>query len=87
MSHLARELDRQLGWIERQTRELQVAVEQLIIEGKALMNDNGLWNEAQVDTIGRAINEWADNCGRNIDIAHLEATEFRNQLNFARNQG
>jgi len=66
-------------WIEGQTRELEIAVEQLVNEGNALMG-NGLWDEEQADAIRRAINDWADNCGRSIAMAHSEATEFRKQL-------
>lgn len=82
MSHLARELDRQLVWIEQQARDLQAAVEQLVNETGALMSDDetGTWNERQADIIRRAINDWGDNCGRSIGSACTEVREFSAQL-------
>jgi hypothetical protein len=87
MSHLACELDRQLVWIERQARELQIAVEQLISEGNALMNGDELWDEGQAGIIRQATNDWADNCGRSIAFACSELNEFRTQLRKAHDQG
>lgn len=85
MSHLARELDRQLVWIERQTRDLQIAVEQLVSDGNALMSGDELWDDLQAEAIRRAIADRADNCGRSIANAHAEATAFGEQLIHARN--
>ena len=80
MSHLARELDRQLVWIEKQERDLQAAVEDLANAGHSLMDDGQLWDDAQADTIRQAIRDWADNCGRSIANARFEANEFRKLL-------
>jgi hypothetical protein len=80
--YIARELDRQLAWIEQQARDLQAAVEQLINEARALMNDDGTWswNEQQADIIRRAVNDLGDNCGRSIGDGCNEVHEFNARL-------
>jgi hypothetical protein len=87
VSHLARELDRQLVWIERQARELQTAVEQLMSEGNALMNDREGWDERQADTIYRAVSDFADDSGRYLATACAVVTEFGEQLSRAHRRG
>ncbi|MBB4910598.1 hypothetical protein [Actinophytocola algeriensis] len=87
MSHLARELDRHLEWIESQAEALQEAIEQLYRQTNALMNQHAGWNDEQAHIIRRAIADWGDNCGRSILHACDEVRQFREHLLRASTKG
>ena len=80
MSHLARELDRQLVWIEKQTKDLTQAVEDLVRAGSDLMSGTDGWDEAQAAAIREAIVFHADECGEYILHARAQVDAFRERL-------
>lgn len=80
MSHLARELYRQLVWIDKQAQDLKLAVDDLTNAGNALMSDTEGWDEEQAAVISKALLDWGDNCGRSIGYATAELNEFRRDL-------
>lgn len=80
MSQLARELDRQLVWLEKIAKDLAQAVGDLVLTGNSLMKGTEWWDEAQADAIRMALNDHADECGRYITTAHAEVLEFHRQL-------
>lgn len=80
MSHLARELDRQLVWIEKRTKDLTSAVEDLVRAGSALTSGTDGWDEAQAEAIREAIVFHADECGQYISQAQAEVDAFRERI-------
>lgn len=80
MSHLARELHRQLLWIEQEAKELMSAVEELAAAGNVLMSSTDGWDEIQAAGISAAIRDYADDCGRRIADARSDVELFRREL-------
>ncbi|TWP45959.1 hypothetical protein FKR81_37700 [Lentzea tibetensis] len=80
MSHLARELHRQLWFIERQAKDLMQSVQSLLSDGNLLMSGTDGWDEAQAGAIRTEIHDHADECDRRISQAQAEVDEFRQRL-------
>ncbi|MBP2322631.1 hypothetical protein JOF56_003016 [Kibdelosporangium banguiense] len=85
MSHLAREIDRQLVWIEKHADDLMATVKDLSADVRAEMQGPG-WDEVQCQAIRLALNNWGDNCGRSIMSTEAELRAFRQELVYALRQ-
>lgn len=62
MSHLAREIDRQLVWIEKHADDLMATVKDLSADVRAEMQGPG-WDEVQCQAIRLALNNWGITAG------------------------
>ena len=80
MSHLARELDRHVTWIEQQEEELREAVEGLVRDVQGRRSSTGTWDEQQVQAIDQAVRDLGDNVGRSIAVARREVDDFHRAL-------